>query len=78
MTWEAYELFRVGEQGMIRFFAPESGANNTSRFGFGPGRFCYLYSHQCGVGRADEDHLRLLRPDGCDSRSRENKWDGRP
>lgn len=57
MTWEAYELFRVGEQGMTRRIPCGNGANVTSRFGHGPRRLRYLYPHQCGVGCTDKDHL---------------------
>lgn len=35
MTWEAYELFRVGEQGMLQLFVFASLANVTLRLGLG-------------------------------------------
>lgn len=57
VTWEAYELFRVGEQGTTVFSPRGSGADVTSRFRYGPRRLCYLYSNQRRVGRTDEDHL---------------------
>ena len=43
VSWEAYELFRVGEQGMST--GPQVGVTtNMYRFGHGSRRFCYLHT----------------------------------
>lgn len=49
MTWEAYELFKVGEQGMSQ---PTEGGgiaaeNKRFRFGSGPRCLLDLHPHQC-------------------------------
>lgn len=43
VSWEAYELFRVGEQGMST--GPQVGLTaNMYRFRHGSRRFCYLHT----------------------------------
>lgn len=49
VTWEAYELFKVGEQGMSQ---PTEGGgiaaeNKRFRFGSGPRCLLDLHPHQC-------------------------------
>lgn len=49
VTWEAYELFKVGEQGMNETM--RRGGNDALkqcfRFGLGPRRVLDLHSNQC-------------------------------
>ncbi len=46
VTWEAYELFRIGEQGRTKPNYLWELADLSCRLGDGPRRFRYLHTNQ--------------------------------
>ena len=47
VSWDAYELFKVGESGMWAHYGIGFGANYNVRLEHGQGLVCYLHTAEC-------------------------------
>lgn len=65
VTWEAYELFRQGEQGKYSTISPIACSDHMQRFEYGSRFLRDVHTPEYRLGRTNQDHLRLLRFTFC-------------